>query len=163
MLSKIQQSMIMWSPNSHCHRSHDFFYQYRWRRAWRRYLLSLLWRSLLPRSLRWSPFLKRVPFMVTSRLAFCKNECWHTLVLGETKAYYSESESVKRTRGTRVGLLFAMLIPDRRHNADQSSFQSEYFAVMGKKGRTWAAILAPKAVRPSSVAPPVQGSCVIFS
>ena len=24
MLSKIQQSMIMWSPNLHCHPSHDF-------------------------------------------------------------------------------------------------------------------------------------------
>jgi hypothetical protein len=54
-----------------------------------------------------------------------------TLVLGETKAYYSEDESAKRERGTRDGLLFTLLIPDR-DNTDRSSLQGEYLAGMGK-------------------------------
>ena len=85
-----------------------------------------------------------------------------TMVLAETKAYYSEDESARRERGTRDGLPFTVLIPDR-HNADISSLQSEFLARMGKR-LYLSAIQAPKAVRPSSVAPPVlQGSCVIVN
>ena len=49
------------------------------------------------------------------------------MVLGEMKAYYSESESVKRERGTRDTLPLTVHIPDRQHNnTDRSSLQSEY-------------------------------------
>ena len=54
------------------------------------------------------------------------------MVLGETKAYYSEDESAKRERGTRDRLLFTVLVFDK-HNADLSSLQGEYIAGMGKK------------------------------
>lgn len=83
------------------------------------------------------------------------------MAIGETKAYYSEDESAKRERGTRDGLLFAVLVPDRQYNADRSSLQGEYLARMCRPHLS--AIQAPKAVRPSSVAPPVQGSCVIVN
>ena len=55
------------------------------------------------------------------------------MVIGETKAYYSEDESARHERGTRDGLRFTMLIPDRQHNADRSSLQGEYLAEIGKK------------------------------
>ena len=66
--------------------------------------------------------------MVTSRQVIARlNVSYLTMVLGEMKAYYSESESVKRERGTRDTLLLTVHIPDRQHNnTDRSSLQSEY-------------------------------------
>ena len=55
------------------------------------------------------------------------------MVLGETKAYYSEDESAKRERGTRDGLHFAVFIPDKKYDVDRSSLQGEYLAGIGKK------------------------------
>ena len=106
MLSKIQQSKIMWSPNPHGHSPHDDFSSVPSKAC----LEEAPLKSALKRSNSQKPALKSIlkkgPFHGNISAKLRSNVSYLTMVLGETKAYYSEDESAKRERGTRDGLLF---------------------------------------------------------
>ena len=101
--------------------------------------------------------LKKSPFHGNISPSYARlNMSYLTMVLGEKKGYYSEDESAKRERGTKDDYFprcpFLIDIMQNDHRLKVS-------ILLERVRRPHLSVIqAPRAIRPSSVIPPVQGS-----